>query len=103
MSALRISQLAERSGVPASTLRFYETAGLLPAERTPSGYRRYGERLGSISSAKCSELPPEPRDHRLLRQVRSPPSVPHGFPPGPPPPSALRRGCGIGVAGLPRA
>ncbi|MFD4743412.1 MerR family transcriptional regulator [Streptomyces virginiae] len=57
MSALRISQLAERSGVPASTPRFYETAGLLPVERTPSGYRRYGpdavERLGSISSAKC--------------------------------------------------
>ncbi|MFE1555035.1 MerR family DNA-binding transcriptional regulator [Streptomyces sp. NPDC058734] len=56
MSTLRISQLAERSGVPASTLRFYETAGLLPAERTASGYRQYGpdavERLAFISSAK---------------------------------------------------
>ncbi|MEU8942570.1 heavy metal-responsive transcriptional regulator [Streptomyces goshikiensis] len=60
MSTYRISQLAERSGVPATTLRFYEDAGLLPAERTPSGYRVYGddavERLGFISSAKLLGL-----------------------------------------------
>ncbi|MGH3295525.1 MAG: MerR family transcriptional regulator [Trebonia sp.] len=53
---MRISQLAERSGVPATTLRFYETAGLLPAERTASGYRIYGpeaaERLAFIAAAK---------------------------------------------------
>ncbi|WP_416316268.1 MerR family DNA-binding transcriptional regulator [Streptomyces sp. S584] len=36
---MRISQLAERSGVPATTLRFYEGVGLLPADRTPAGYR----------------------------------------------------------------
>ncbi|HZE30049.1 MAG TPA: MerR family transcriptional regulator [Actinoallomurus sp.] len=56
MSGLRISQLAERSGVPATTLRFYETVGLLPAERTPTGYRVYDEmaveRLGFIGAAK---------------------------------------------------
>ncbi|WP_035849990.1 heavy metal-responsive transcriptional regulator [Kitasatospora azatica] len=56
MTTYRISQLAERSGVPATTLRFYEDAGLLPADRTPSGYRVYGEdaveRLAFISSAK---------------------------------------------------
>jgi MerR family transcriptional regulator, copper efflux regulator len=56
MSGLRISQLAERSGVPATTLRFYETVGLLPADRTPAGYRVYDElaveRLGFISAAK---------------------------------------------------
>ncbi|MFJ2899393.1 MerR family DNA-binding transcriptional regulator [Streptomyces sp. NPDC087218] len=28
-----ISRLAERSGVPATTLRFYESAGLLRADR----------------------------------------------------------------------
>lgn len=28
---MRISQLAERTGVPATTLRFYESLGLLPA------------------------------------------------------------------------
>ncbi|MCK9899559.1 heavy metal-responsive transcriptional regulator [Parafrankia colletiae] len=60
MGTYRISQLAERSGVPASTLRFYETAGLLPAERTPSGYRVYDDeavqRLAFISSAKLLGL-----------------------------------------------
>ncbi|OII69610.1 MULTISPECIES: heavy metal-responsive transcriptional regulator [unclassified Streptomyces] len=60
MRTYRISQLAERCGVPATTLRFYEDAGLLPAERTPSGYRIYGEdaveRLAFISSAKLLGL-----------------------------------------------
>ncbi|MFF4541076.1 heavy metal-responsive transcriptional regulator [Streptomyces aureus] len=60
MTTYRISQLAARSGVPATTLRFYEEAGLLPADRTPSGYRVYGEdaveRLAFISSAKLLGL-----------------------------------------------
>lgn len=60
---MRISQLAERSGVPATTLRFYESAGLLTADRTPSGYRTYGEdavtRLAFIASAKHLGLPLE--------------------------------------------
>ncbi|WP_262062860.1 MerR family transcriptional regulator [Streptomyces sp. STR69] len=63
MNTYRISQLAERSGVPATTLRFYETAGLLPAERTAAGYRVYDERsverLAFISSAKLLGLPLE--------------------------------------------
>ncbi|TDP97799.1 MerR family transcriptional regulator [Labedaea rhizosphaerae] len=53
---MRISELAERSGVPASTLRFYEAQGLLPAERTPAGYRVYDERdverVAFIAAAK---------------------------------------------------
>ncbi|NEA27950.1 MerR family transcriptional regulator [Actinomadura bangladeshensis] len=61
MSTMRISQLAERSGVPATTLRYYESAGLLAADRTPSGYRTYGEdavtRLAFIGSAKHLGLP----------------------------------------------
>ena len=63
MDGYRISQLAERTGVPATTLRFYETAGLLPAERTATGYRVYGEeaveRLGFITAAKRLGLPLE--------------------------------------------
>ncbi len=63
MSLMRISQLAERSGVPATTLRFYEGAGLLPAGRTASGYRVYGEdaveRLELIGAAKHLGLPLE--------------------------------------------
>ncbi|HEY5881140.1 MAG TPA: MerR family transcriptional regulator [Nakamurella sp.] len=41
---MRISELAERVGVPTSTVRYYERIGLLgrPA-RTGSGYRDYGE------------------------------------------------------------
>ncbi|MCL7376547.1 MerR family transcriptional regulator [Streptomyces sp. 35G-GA-8] len=61
MSAMRISQLAARCGVPATTLRYYESAGLLPADRTPAGYRAYGEdsveRLAFIGAAKHLGLP----------------------------------------------
>jgi DNA-binding transcriptional MerR regulator len=41
---VRISELAERVGVPTSTVRYYERIGLLgsPA-RTNSGYRDYGD------------------------------------------------------------
>ncbi len=40
---MNISQAAERSGVPAKTIRYYEEIGLIPpAERTAGGYRQYG-------------------------------------------------------------
>src|SRR5215831_8359341 len=53
----RISEVAERTGFSASTLRFYEEAGLIaPAERSANGYRRYDdrdlERLRFIARAK---------------------------------------------------
>jgi MerR family transcriptional regulator, copper efflux regulator len=45
MDGLRISEVAERTGFSAPTLRYYETIGLLPAPaRTESGYRRYDHR-----------------------------------------------------------
>jgi len=57
---LRISALAERSGIPATTLRYYEGAGLLTAARSAAGYRLYGddaiERLEFISSGKLLGL-----------------------------------------------
>jgi MerR family transcriptional regulator, copper efflux regulator len=41
---MRIGELAERSGVPVKTIRYYEEIGVLArAERTPSGYRDYDE------------------------------------------------------------
>lgn len=41
---MRIGELAERSGVAAHTIRFYENKGLLPAaERSHNGYRNYDE------------------------------------------------------------
>ncbi len=41
MRELTIGELAARSGVRASALRFYEERGLLRSERTDSGRRRY--------------------------------------------------------------
>ncbi|MBA2811524.1 MerR family transcriptional regulator [Streptomyces sp. KM273126] len=63
MSTILISQLAERTGVRPSTLRFYEKIGLLPATRSAHGYRLYGEdaveRLAFIATAKQLGLPLE--------------------------------------------
>jgi MerR family copper efflux transcriptional regulator len=43
LSQLTIGQLARRVGLRTSTLRYYEEQGLLvPAGRTPAGYRLYG-------------------------------------------------------------
>ena len=38
---LTISQVAKRSGVAASALRFYEEKGLIQSERAGSGHRRF--------------------------------------------------------------
>jgi MerR family redox-sensitive transcriptional activator SoxR len=38
---LTIGALSERTGVATSALRFYEAEGLITAERTESGHRRY--------------------------------------------------------------
>ncbi len=58
---MKISDLAARTGLPASTLRFYETEGLVPADRAENGYRVYGEaavdRLAFITQAKHLDLP----------------------------------------------
>ncbi|QUR69245.1 MerR family transcriptional regulator [Mycobacterium spongiae] len=60
MGVLRISEMARRSGVPASTLRYYESVGLLPATRSSAGYRLYGDhaqqRLMFIEAAKRLRL-----------------------------------------------
>lgn len=41
-----IGEVAERTGVTAKTLRFYERAGLVPEpERTGGGYRDYGPQV----------------------------------------------------------
>ena len=70
---LTIGAVAERSGVAVSALRFYENRGLITAERTAGGQRRYhrdvlrrlafigvaqrvGLRLGEIGEA-LSEMP----------------------------------------------
>ena len=53
----RIGEVAERTGFPVATLRYYEQMGLLhPTDRTPAGFRVYDytslARLGFIARAK---------------------------------------------------
>jgi DNA-binding transcriptional MerR regulator len=57
VTLLHISELAERSGVPSSTLRYYERIGLVrPCGRARNGYRLYDstavDRLAFIGRAK---------------------------------------------------
>jgi DNA-binding transcriptional MerR regulator len=54
---MRIGELAAQLGLNPKTIRYYEDIGLLPEpERTPSGYRVYGdadvERLTFIKTAQ---------------------------------------------------
>jgi MerR family redox-sensitive transcriptional activator SoxR len=42
---LTIGEVARRSGVAASALRFYEERGLIVSERAGSGHRRYPRRV----------------------------------------------------------
>ena len=45
MTMLSISQMAERAEVTASTLRYYESIGLLPLPERKNGQRRYEEKV----------------------------------------------------------
>jgi DNA-binding transcriptional MerR regulator len=40
---MRIGELARRAGTTTRALRFYESQGLLTAQRSANGYREYGE------------------------------------------------------------
>lgn len=56
---MKIGELAEETGVPTKTIRFWESEGLLPEpDRTPSGYRNYtpdaASRLGFIRHAQTA-------------------------------------------------
>ena len=58
---MRIGEIADRSGVSAKTIRFWEDQHLLPAPaRTPAGYRDYDpailERLAFIRHAQAAGL-----------------------------------------------
>lgn len=58
---LRIGELAQASGVPAKTIRFYEEVELLPpAQRAENSYRLYGDedvqRLRFIRNARSLDF-----------------------------------------------
>ncbi len=44
---LAIGDVAERSGMSASRIRYYEARGLLPQPERVSGKRRYGRRCST--------------------------------------------------------
>ncbi|MGW6932127.1 MerR family transcriptional regulator [Lentzea sp. NPDC054927] len=51
---MRIGELAKRAGTTTRALRFYESQGLLEAQRTSNGYREYSD-----------------NDLRLVREIQS--------------------------------
>ncbi|MDE0805039.1 MAG: heavy metal-responsive transcriptional regulator [Acidimicrobiales bacterium] len=64
---MRIGALADMTGVPTKTIRYWESEGLIPAPaRTPSGYRSYSpgaaERLDFIRHSQAAGL--------TLKQIR---------------------------------
>lgn len=58
---MTIGELARRTGVSTSCLRFYERVGLLHPERSRGNQRRYPaetvELVEFIQAARCAELP----------------------------------------------
>lgn len=57
---MRISEVTARTGVPVTTLRYYEQLTLISSARVANGYREYGpevlERLSFIGTAKKMDL-----------------------------------------------
>lgn len=75
-TVLTIQQIAQRSGVAASALRYYDERGLIRSERAPSGHRRFprstlrriafivfAQRVGLTLDEIRTELDKLPTDH----------------------------------------
>jgi MerR family redox-sensitive transcriptional activator SoxR len=58
---LTIGEIAARSGVAPSALRFYERAGLISSQRTSGNQRRYGRavlrRIAFVQAGKAAGIP----------------------------------------------
>ena len=53
---LSVGEMAERAGVPVSTLHFYEAEGLIQSWRTPANHRRYDRReLRRVAIARIAQ------------------------------------------------
>ena len=56
-NSLTIGEMASRSGVRTSTLRYYEERGLISSERTTGGQRRYArETLRRVAVIRAAQL-----------------------------------------------
>ncbi len=58
---MKIQEFSQQSGLPAKTIRYYESIGILhPPQRLPNGYREYNEqdleRARFVSGARSLEL-----------------------------------------------
>lgn len=53
---MKIGELATRSGLAASRIRFYEASGLINAQRQANGYREYPEQaVQTLSIISCAQ------------------------------------------------
>lgn len=53
---LSVGEMAERAGVPVSTIHFYEAEGLIESWRTPANHRRYDRReLRRVAIARVAQ------------------------------------------------
>jgi len=54
---MRIGEVADRAGLPAKTVRYYEEIGLITSRRDANGYRSFGEddlhRLAFVARARA--------------------------------------------------
>ncbi len=71
---MKISEAARRSGLEASAIRFYESAGVLPGPaRTPAGYRDYDngdvDALRFVRGLRALEFPLD--DVREIVELRT--------------------------------
>jgi MerR family transcriptional regulator, redox-sensitive transcriptional activator SoxR len=75
-----VGQVAERSGVAASALRFYERQGLLTADRTSGNQRRYrGDVLCRVAMIRACQ-----RVGLSIAEIRTAlAALPEGHIPGP--------------------
>jgi len=73
-SELTIGELAARSGIAPSALRFYEAQGLIAAQRTSGNQRRYERavlrRIALIQAGRSAGVPLE----RIRAALETPPS-----------------------------
>ena len=58
---MRIQEFSQQTGLPAKTIRYYESIGMLrPPQRLPNGYRQYNEqdleRARFVAGARSLEL-----------------------------------------------
>ena len=78
-ATLTIGQVAQRSGVAPSALRFYEAEGLISSERTDGNQRRYQRavlrRVAVIQAGRTAGIPLAAiRDALALLPAHKPPS-----------------------------